>query len=299
MKKIFNLLIKCAFAALAFYIVYKKADLSQVMEHIKDIKLPYLFLSFVVLNGAQLVSAFRMRYYFESAGLPCSRHFSIALYYIGMFFNTMLPGGIGGDGYKIWAMSRLERFPKRTSFRLMISNRTSGLFLLLLFTFALTFFSDFFMAFPHAALLLVTGCIVMVIGYFLSAKWLLKESMHVALGAARYSFIIQGCCMISAMLIFYGMGIEFSQTQEYINYLIIFMISSIVSILPISIGGAGLREVTFLYGAHHIGLSSSFGIAFSLVYFAINMLLSLLGLIFISDLKNIHQKQKGSALQYE
>lgn len=294
MKKVFNLLIKCTFALLAFYIVYKKADISQVMDHIKDIKFPYLFLSFVVLNGAQLVSAFRMRYYFETAGVPCSRHFSIALYYIGMFFNTILPGGIGGDGYKIWVMSRLESFPKRTSFRLMVSNRTSGLFLLLLFTIALAFFSDYFMSFPYAALLLTAGLVVMIAGYFLTVKLLLKESPKIAIGAARYSFIIQGCCMISAMLLFYGMGIEFSQTQDYINYLIIFMISSIVSILPISIGGAGLREVTFLYGTQHMGLSSSFGVAFSLVYFAVNMLLSLLGLLFISNLNHIHQKHKNS-----
>ncbi len=292
MKKYCTVFLKCTLAFAALYIVYQKADINQIVSHIQGVEYPYIILSFVVLNAAQIVSAFRMRYYFESAGQPCSRYFAIALYYIGMFFNTLLPGGIGGDGYKIWAMSKLEHFPKMTSFRLMLSNRASGLFLLLLLTFLLAFFSPSLMAYPYALWLLL-ACILLVIpGYFISARWLLKEKPQVALEAAKYSFVIQGCCLLSALLLFIGMGMDMSHIDNTLHYLILFMISSIVSVLPISIGGVGLREITFLYGAEHLQLNPSFGIAFSLVYFAINTVLSLGGLIFLPQLHSIHHKHK-------
>ena len=31
---------------------------------------------------------------------------NIKLYYVGMFYNLFLPGGIGGDGYKVWMLRR-------------------------------------------------------------------------------------------------------------------------------------------------------------------------------------------------
>lgn len=291
MNKYIKLLLKCILAAAALYLVYIKADVPQIVMHLKTIEVRYIILSFLVLNGAQIVSALRMRYYFESAGLSCSRYFSVALYYIGMLFNTVLPGGIGGDGYKIWVMHRLEKFSRMTSFRLMLSNRASGLFLLLILTLLLICFSPYWMAFPHAVLIVCIGGITLVAGYFLSIFWLLKETPQVALRAAKYSFVIQGCCLVSALLLFIGMGIDLLHWNILLNYLILFMISSIVSVLPVSIGGIGLREVTFLYGAEYLNLSAPFGVAFSLVYFAINLVLSLFGLIFIMQLNTIHQKQ--------
>jgi glycosyltransferase 2 family protein len=287
---------KVLFALGALYIVYIKADLREVAHYLKNSNIWLILGATLVLALAQLISALRMRFYFIHAELDVSRYFSIALYWVGMFFNTILPGGIGGDGYKILLMSKLEQLPKLTSLRLALSNRASGLFLLLLFTFILAFASHYIQQLPYSHLLLWIGIIGLIPSYFISIKVLLKETVKAALFAAKYSFIIQGCCLISAAILFSAMGLDFTNQQAVINYLLLFMISSVASILPVSIGGAGLREMTFLYGTVQMGLDKELGIAFSLIYFAINTVLSLFGLFFVSKLHTIHEKQKKVAL---
>lgn len=296
MKKTVITLLKIIFAIGALYIVYIKSDITQVIDKVKNSDVSLIIASSVILSMAQILSALRMRFYFKAAEIDVSKYFSIALYWVGMFFNTILPGGIGGDGYKILLMSKLEALPKLVSLRLALSNRASGLFLLLLFTFMLAFMSHYILSLPYSRPLLWIGLAGLIPSYFISIKFLLHETVKTALCAAKYSFIIQGCCLISAAILFAGMGLPFDDHQMVVNYLLLFMISSVASILPVSIGGAGLREVTFLYGAGYMGLNTELGIAFSLVYFAINTLLSVFGLYFVSKLPAIHRDQKKTAV---
>lgn len=281
MKKFFKILLKILGASLALYIVYIQADITKIFEHLKTVNPWAIMGCFLILKLAQIVSAFRMRYYFRSAGLACSRFFAIALYYVGMLFNTILPGGIGGDGYKVFLMKHVANFSRLACLRLMISNRASGLFILGLITLFLLFYSDFTNYIPFYSFTLPAAIIGLFLAYIFSINFLLKEPFWVAIHAMKYSLVIQGCCLISAAILFYGMDLKVEYSQQFIDYLVIFMVSSIASILPISIGGAGLREVTFFYSTKLLGLNSEFGVAFSLIYFGINAILALFGILFL------------------
>ena len=299
MKKHFVTLLKILFAVGALYLVYTKIDIKRVEAYMQHTNMLLFTVSLLLLAVGQFISAMRMRYYFSAADIHISHFFSIALYWVGMFFNAILPGGIGGDGYKILLMSKLEQLPKLTSLRLALSNRASGLFLLLLFTFALAFSSDYVLSLPHSRLLLWGGLIGLIPSYIISIKLLLKESLRTAYYAAKYSFIIQGICLISGMMLFAAMGLTFHDKQLVINYLLIFMISSIASVLPITIGGFGLREGTFYYGTLYMGIDKELGIAFSFIYFIMNTLLSASGIIFVGKLPAIHYKHKQTKISAE
>ena len=69
-----------------------------------------------------------------------------------------------------------------------------------------------------------------------------------------------------------------SHHANLIDYLAIFLISTIATIIPITIGGAGAREVTFLYLLGSIQLETSIGVALSLIFFAISAISSLAGI---------------------
>ena len=56
------------------------------------------------------------------------------------------------------------------------------------------------------------------------------------------SFLVQISQLISVFFILKALGVD----ELLFRYLFIFLISSIVAMLPISIGGMGLRELTFL-----------------------------------------------------
>ncbi|MCD6035541.1 MAG: hypothetical protein K0R63_1282 [Rickettsiales bacterium] len=277
MKPKLLFLAKFALAAASLGLVFYEINVPQMMDYLTAVHPFYLFLCAAALTLGQIVSAFRMRYYFGAEGLEMSRHFAIRLYFMGAFFNQMLPGGIGGDGYKIFLVSHLHGFSKLTAFLRMLSNRASGLFLLILLTAALAFSSRLVDIIPYASWLISAGIILLFPCYFISARILLKEPIAMALKAAEYSLVVQGLCIVSAYALFIGMGLDKTHVPLVADYLVLFMISSIVSVLPISIGGAGLRELTFLYGTHLMGLDKEFGIAFSLTYFMVNLLISLPG----------------------
>jgi uncharacterized membrane protein YbhN (UPF0104 family) len=71
-----------------------------------------------------------------------------------------------------------------------------------------------------------------------------------------------------------ALGIE----EDKVAYLVIFLVSSIVSVLPLTIGGIGSREVTFFYGASLLGLDETISVGISVVFFLITAVVSLMGI---------------------
>ena len=66
-----------------------------------------------------------------------------------------------------------------------------------------------------------------------------------------------------------------------VDYLTLFLVSSVVAVLPISIGGVGVRELTFLYGFGLLGSDANSGVLFSFLFFLITALSSLAGTLFL------------------
>lgn len=68
--------------------------------------------------------------------------------------------------------------------------------------------------------------------------------------------------------------------DQYIPYLFVFLVSSTVSVLPLTIGGVGARELVFVLAHDYVGIDQNVAVAFSLLFFLISMLTSLFGLFF-------------------
>jgi uncharacterized membrane protein YbhN (UPF0104 family) len=63
-------------------------------------------------------------------------------------------------------------------------------------------------------------------------------------------------------------------------YIFIFLVSSVVAVLPLTLGGIGSRELVFLYGALWFGLEESSSVSVSMLFFFITALVSLSGIIY-------------------
>jgi uncharacterized membrane protein YbhN (UPF0104 family) len=61
------------------------------------------------------------------------------------------------------------------------------------------------------------------------------------------------------------------------TYLTVFLVSSLVSVLPLSVGGIGLRELVFVTAANYSAISPESSVAFSLLFFVVTALSSLPG----------------------
>lgn len=287
-KQLFFGVVKILCSAGALYLLFYQMDMARLLNLFRAAQWGWVLIAFLVLNLAQLASALRMRFYFLAEKKDISTRYSIILYYVGMLFNLVLPGGIGGDGYKAYILKRDLKFPVRSSIRLMISNRANGLLFLVLIGLGFGFLSQTLrelLPYAHASLLL--AAILTLFSYSKLAKLLLKEKVETQLQAGVYSFAVQALVAICAACLFQAlyMSYPWSEHGHAPDYLMLFMISSFVSVLPISVGGIGLRELTFFYGTQFLGLNPEAGVAVALLYFVVNACASLIGLFFFIAVK--------------
>jgi uncharacterized membrane protein YbhN (UPF0104 family) len=279
--------LKVSFIIFVFYFIFSKVDRSILARYFINSNIALLFASFIVLNISQIFSALRSRYYFSTHGLKFSSFFAISFYYIGILFNVILPGGIGGDGYKVYLLWKLEKFSKLKSLRIIFYERVSGIFILIIFGLILYFFSDFYKKFYLLDLFAILSSIMVVPCYFLSVKYIIRDRIQTAFYASFYSLFVQLFQVIGALLLIYAIDPNPSHSL-ILNFLLLFIIASIIAIFPISIGGAGLRELTFIYGLTFIGEQHFIeaGVAFALLIFILYTFTAFIGLPFFLLRKN-------------
>lgn len=273
MKKTAITIIKFTVALVALWYVLQHIDTTQLLHHIQAIDSVWLILAGATLILSQLVSAYRLRYYLYTEKLALTSYQAISLYWLGALFNLILPGGIGGDGYKTLLLKQQYNMKTITALQRVLSERASGLLALCIIALLTAYLSKISQLIPYSYVVITTALVAVWPCYYIAVKMLLKESKEQALGALPYSMIVQLLSVLTAYILFLGVNIEL----YLIDYLLLFLISSIISVLPISIGGMGLREITFYYGTQLLNLPPEQGIAFSLVYFAINTGVSMLG----------------------
>ena len=270
-KKI-KALIKVLFSILLLWFVFRQIDYKEALNTIKSANGYYLFLAFIFFNLSKIVSSVRLNWYFKEIGINLSQKINLILYYIGMFYNLFLPGGIGGDGYKAYLLKKYFSAKLSDILQSLIIDRVSGLIALIFLALILYFFSDFdYFKVLALILALLTYPIFYILNRFYG-KFLKYYKQTYLLG-----LLVQILQVISAYFIVKALPANLPT----IDILVLFLISSVVAVLPISIGGVGVREFTFLYGAKLLGFNPSAGVAFSLIFFLITMASSLIGILFI------------------
>lgn len=287
-KKHLFLFLKLSFVAIAIALIFKKTDTSQIVQYIKSFDPMMLAGAYLFLLMAQAASAFRMKYYFNSVKVALNAKFCIGLYYTAMLFNTVLPGGIGGDGYKVYLVSKLSGYSKVGALRIVVSERANGLYVLIGLSFIFAIFSNAISFITYGKSIGYLAVLIVTPIYFASVRILLKENYKTAIAAIPYSLMVQMLGITCLAFILLGLGVDTSKAHEFNGYIFLFLISSIASVLPISIGGVGVRELAFMYGAKILKLDPELGVAIAVVYFVINFICSLNGLIFWHKLEKLY-----------
>ncbi|WP_167599226.1 lysylphosphatidylglycerol synthase transmembrane domain-containing protein [Chlorobaculum sp. 24CR] len=274
-SKVFKTAIQLLLTVAALAIVLSKTDTNRLASLIGHANPWHLLGAILFFNISKIVNAVRLNRFFTSIGLQLSAWYNLKLYYLGMFYNLFLPGGIGGDGYKIYVLKKNHGLTVINIFNAVFWDRVSGIFALIFLSALLIIPSSFAALYPGEMLWI---WVIAGVAYPLSLllTWLFyRQFMPVFIVTAFESLVIQATQVISAWFILMAM----SATAHQIDYLAIFLISSVATILPLTVGGAGAREVTFFYALNHLGLDVNTGIALSLIFFAISAISSLVGIL--------------------
>lgn len=272
-RKTLTTVLKLAISALLIYFIFTKIDISEIGNTLKKSNPIYLLLAICLFLISKITAAFRLNTYFHQLGIPLTQKSNLKLYLLGMFYNLFLPGGIGGDAYKGYLIKKIFEVPTKRVVSVLVLDRLSGLLLLFVFACGLilllqnTIFEDYKFIF---VLLIPTSIGVF---YLLNTKFF-SYVTPVFWKSLGFSALVQLAQLICIIFIIKALGIE----ENALPYLVIFLVSSIVSVLPLTIGGLGSREVTFFYGAAFLSLDESTAVGISVVFFLITALVSLIGM---------------------
>lgn len=276
-KKIWNIaktLLKISITVLSLYLVSRKVDFKDLKDAFEESNPLFLFLAFLAFVISQVISSSRLNTFFKGIGLKISEIYNFKIYLLGMFYNLFLPGGIGGDGYKIFLLRKKFEIKGRRLFQAIFFDRLSGLWALGLINATLLIFIPN-LGIPNWAPVLVVA-LGTVAYYIIMSKFFGDYSKRFGLAHLK-ALMVQSMQVVSVIFLLYALNFE----GKFSPYLFMFLMSSLVAIFPFTVGGLGARELVFLYGAQYFQMDQHVAVIISLLFYCISALLSFSGIYFV------------------
>ncbi|MDT0606932.1 lysylphosphatidylglycerol synthase transmembrane domain-containing protein [Croceitalea rosinachiae] len=274
-RKLLTTTLKIVVSALLIYFIFTKINFENVLKALKQAKPGYLLPAVVLFVFSKILNSFRLNLYFHTIGVKLTQPSNLKLYLLGMFYNLFLPGGIGGDAYKGYVIQKKYQSGTKKVISVLLLDRLSGMLLIFIYACILAILLQNQIIEKYALFFLVAIPISVFVFWFLNKRFF-DFALSAFWGAFGYSAFIQATQLLAVVCILKSLSI----TLNEIAYLFVFLVSSIVSVVPLTIGGIGSREVTFLYGSKWLALNSDTSIAISMIFFLITALVSLFGIIY-------------------
>ncbi len=245
---------KAILSALALWWVLRQVNFDQLYIVFKE--LPPTVYSYTLLVMCVCVSLNGLRLYYigQKMGLKSSFKDLHHLTWVGTFFNQLLPSGIGGDAYRIYALSKKNNTLLSTS--VIIWDRILGLSCMGLICMPMLFFM--LMPTPLKIITITVygflggGIIALAlfIRFPILQNYRIIKAVWGALASGKSIFLaplgtLSVVSVVSAFMNFAGFYFLVLALQIPLNFwesAVLFTISSLVILIPLSISGWGLRE---------------------------------------------------------
>jgi len=270
-KKLLSTFFKIGLSVFLLYFVFTKISFAEILETLRGVKPHFLILSIFAFILSQWISAKRLLIIFHKAGYNLSNGSNNILYLIGMFYNFFIPGGIGGDAYKIYILNKKFKWEVKTLTSAVFVDRFIGLTAIgiLISLLSYNLLQD------KSLIWLIPIAVVIIIGvsYFF-LKYFFLKFLRVFSKTLVISIIVQ--LLQIASVIFIIMSLD--NHENYLNYILIFLISSVLSIFSFS--GIGIREYIFYEASVLLEIDSSVAVTIGLIFSIITAIISLFGIVF-------------------
>jgi len=279
-----KLLLKIGVTSALLYYVFSKVHFSEVKNRLLHANYWWMLAAVIMYFFSMVASAWRLMSFFKCIDLRLDTRFNFRLYLLGIFYNLLLPGGIGGDGYKIYLLHKNYQLPAKRVFWAIAFDRLSGLWAIGLIVVALTIFIPQIQEMIHLAIP-ISVFIVGTAIYYIIVKIFFKEfTKHFFKGHAK-SLIVQSLQVLT--VICFLMGQDF--TGKFAPYLLSFLISALAAVVPITFGGAGAREYIFKELSPVFHLNVGLAIFLSVSFYITSLVVALLGLYYVIRPKRLEQ----------
>ena len=266
--------LKILITVAAFYLISRKLDLEATLELLGTLNIGWVILAMAVFLLSKWLGAMRLQVLWRASDVHVSNGYNNRLYLLSMFYNLLLPGGIGGDGYKVYLMNKRFGVKVRILTSAVFLDRANGLAFLIVLSLALSAFIP--LPYDLHQWLWLTIPLVPA-GYYFAVWLLFRRFTGTFWQTSAWSLGVQIGQALVSLCVLLALGIE----DHYLEYIFILMLSGIVLVVPLpSFGGFGLREWVVLFGAEFLGLDEAVSVAMSLTLYLVILAVSLSGVYF-------------------
>jgi uncharacterized membrane protein YbhN (UPF0104 family) len=245
---------------------------------------------------AQVVSSVRWRMLSRVQGFAGSQSRYVAYYFIGMFFNLLLPTSIGGDVVRSWYLvtregGGLAREKRRAAaFLSVFGDRVNGLIALV----GVACLAGLCCPTPLPPWLrwTIAGLGAATLFGVLAAPWLsrlptpagklrwvwecaaeFREHPRAVLAATLLSFVVQ----IANAVLLGLLGAALGLPVPWAYYGVVAPLVALTALLPISLNGMGLRELATIVLLQPMGVGAAEAVTLAVLSFAVSAVASLGG----------------------
>lgn len=237
-----------------------KIDIEESFRTIGDADFVPLATAFIIFILAQIISAQRFVYAMRTLRRFVPLNLSIKVHFIGLWFNQLLPSGVGGDIFKVILMKNHVGLSRATRGALL--DRISGLVMLMLSI--LVLLPVYQVVYDNTAMTLTLSITVLVffvlffLTVYLSGNRVLRRKLprpfgHVlillrdisrfkALKPLSQQFWTSLVVHMNGIIAYTLIGVSLGVHINYINYFLLVPLLFLVALLPISFAGWGVRE---------------------------------------------------------
>jgi uncharacterized membrane protein YbhN (UPF0104 family) len=295
LKKILNFLLKALVSSLFLYLVFSKISITNFVKEIRVINVKMLILAAILYLSTMLFSTIRWLYFVKTKKSFLEL---FELYMIGTFFNLFMPGTVGGDVIKVYYLYKEEN-RKTEPLVSVFMERYMGLCALMTISSIGLIFGYEYIKGTNITMLFCLTLSLFIIGT-LFVVYFPYEKLYSKLERARLtirsyfsdiktilvtyclSLIVQGIGVIVVYILSKGLSIELN-----IKYFLIFIpLITVISMLPVSLSGFGVREYSFFYLFGKFGVPQEKAVGLSLMWFFTMIITGIIGMFFYLFKKN-------------
>ena len=295
--------LKVLVTLLLFLFLYSQLNFQESILYLKKASLAWLILALLLEGFGYLVDVLKQSLFLSTKGLKVTVTTLLAIRFIGGFFNNFLPSNIGGDVVRAVKLSTLLGNSKDSWASIIISR-----FLGVLVIFPMVSVSLLFYPFPKSAIPVNAAYPISLFLCFLTGYYLLffneavTSKMESILNNLSNRFVRRVAKLYEAICFFkkdYGiifLGSVYSLVYQILGIIAIYIVSvslemnislkiffvfipivALVSMLPISINGLGVQDVTFVYLFQMAGYDKEAGLAISIIWHMVRISATLPG----------------------
>lgn len=292
---LFKLGIKIGFALLAFWFLSKKLDYSQLPELFYTMNYPLLGVAIALQYLSIAAAALRWQSVMRSLGFDERFAFYQNLYFKGFFFSQALPGSVGGDAVRLLALKE-NGYALSDSLYGIFIDRVVGLVGLLIISLIALFFAPAYLGHDvlGTVLLISTGGIA-GFGVLLFLHKIADFSRYSRLGFvdelskrmfsvygsaqnASYQITLSVLIHFLSILCVYSIASAAHLGVEFGAFLCLMPLVILLTLLPISFAGWGVREGAMVALFSMSGASKEAIMSVSIAYGVILIVSSIPGL---------------------